>query len=1146
MTTPSKSDGASKKTQEPPSKPSLFKRLLVIGVALGLVSVLLMVAVLMAPARWSPWLQQELSRSSGLEVSWDRFAWRGFGGFQIVNLEVNAPDGSLTLSVPRVPFGWSLGINQNPSLKIAPLEIRGIAVSYRLTQDSSSEDSPESSPGNPLSPSEYEALLQAKLIEIQSLASVLDSLPLTVALGPSVIEVANLRVEYPGQALTLECLNLEFDAAFLLSPKSQRRNATFGIKLPKSCEVAGKRLESDGKLTLEADSERFELEFQSASVASYEGIRIPATLDLGLELTTDLKTLNASIRDFQFEPFFAFRGASAAELHAPASLRFEPMTIEFRRDGLPNPIIELLEEKGVWLNSGTLSAETKIAQLKLSEFLSQPLESLQLETHLKVNGVNLGTRGISLTGLAFDYNGQLSAGRLTGQHSTTISTLSEIGSGVKVRGIGFHGADDIRFAALHGESVEVVIPGTYQLRVASVAHEQGELRDLSIGIRPQVGMRGLEPAWLLAKPKIRFAHIATDKARLDNFVSEVQLRFIPKKEEAKLRANWSFDTLRIFEPTQGVAESALHTLGGNADLQWKGRNRSLFLRSLEQSLGEWGALKLENVDLKSTPTQEVVTSGDFEAWWKEVPDFAGELLSKFGVNLESEGATRWSWSGTIPELPELREDICHIETLSGLVDPSKPSFSVTGDVRLNSVDFSDASKTLTGGSALIGLSYKLNELLRLNIKGTGASLTQENLSVEDVMFEAGASLTSRALAIEHALTLGSVSKTGLDPINGHVASGTMEYRFDTSRVNGEISLNNQRPMLDALARFQGESFGTWLCNSGILEGNLLGLPLLTSSLELRVGEKGKTLTWGERNLDGRVKLDAKVILQEKQVDLEGELTFANNDIGDPQFSARGISGNLPVTQRFLYRSSGEDCITLSLFPEQLCMVVGGQESVVGSVYREPTIRVAELTSQELSVSRMSAEASYTGGWFGLRDYSAQFLDGDLRGDIYFGINELRGFDSRFSLKVSDLQLSRLLPKKYRRGKKTRANLVFDAGLSLAPGVSDLSVDLAVTRLEPDALDALLHALEQKTGLAQISDARSNLAWIDFRGMNVWIRHEGLNVELDYDPIVIGYRPIPRSLMKRYSLRDWIFEPIIEAQMVPILSELLDWETRDVL
>ena len=35
-------------------------------------------------------------------------------------------------------------------------------------------------------------------------------------------------------------------------------------------------------------------------------------------------------------------------------------------------------------------------------------------------------------------------------------------------------------------------------------------------------------------------------------------------------------------------------------------------------------------------------------------------------------------------------------------------------------------------------------------------------------------------------------------------------------------------------------------------------------------------------------------------------------------------------------------------------------------------------------------------------------------------------------------------------------------------------------------------------------------------------------------------------MKRYSLRDWIFEPIIEAEMVPILSEFLDWERDNAI
>ena len=98
----------------------------------------------------------------------------------------------------------------------------------------------------------------------------------------------------------------------------------------------------------------------------------------------------------------------------------------------------------------------------------------------------------------------------------------------------------------------------------------------------------------------------------------------------------------------------------------------------------------------------------------------------------------------------------------------------------------------------------------------------------------------------------------------------------------------------------------------------------------------------------------------------------------------------------------------------------------------------------------------------------------------------------------------------------------------------------MTRLEPDALDALLNAMERKTGLAQVSQALDNLGWIDFRSMTVWIRHEGLNVELDYDPIVIGY-PDSEVIDEAIFITRLDFEPIIEAEMVPILSEFLDWE-----
>ena len=45
------------------------------------------------------------------------------------------------------------------------------------------------------------------------------------------------------------------------------------------------------------------------------------------------------------------------------------------------------------------------------------------------------------------------------------------------------------------------------------------------------------------------------------------------------------------------------------------------------------------------------------------------------------------------------------------------------------------------------------------------------------------------------------------------------------------------------------------------------------------------------------------LLREKQVDLAGDVTFANNEIIDPQFHARGVNGVLPINQQlFLERN----------------------------------------------------------------------------------------------------------------------------------------------------------------------------------------------------------------------------------------------------
>ena len=53
------------------------------------------------------WLERELSEQTGLDISWERFSWRGFGGFQITAIDIRDPDGTLTHDT-KLPFRWSL------------------------------------------------------------------------------------------------------------------------------------------------------------------------------------------------------------------------------------------------------------------------------------------------------------------------------------------------------------------------------------------------------------------------------------------------------------------------------------------------------------------------------------------------------------------------------------------------------------------------------------------------------------------------------------------------------------------------------------------------------------------------------------------------------------------------------------------------------------------------------------------------------------------------------------------------------------------------------------------------------------------------------------------------------------------------------
>ena len=83
--------------------------------------------------------------------------------------------------------------------------------------------------------------------------------------------------------------------------------------------------------------------------------------------------------------------------------------------------------------------------------------------------------------------------------------------------------------------------------------------------------------------------------------------------------------------------------------------------------------------------------------------------------------------------------------------------------------------------------------LKVQLNSRAGGIQNPDFNLTDVIFEAGASLTPQALGTQHSYTLGSLLQANDEILKGHVGSGTMEYRFATSQIDGEVSLTNRFP-----------------------------------------------------------------------------------------------------------------------------------------------------------------------------------------------------------------------------------------------------------------------------------------------------------------------------------------------------------------
>ena len=279
---------------------------------------------------------------------------------------------------------------------------------------------------------------------------------------------------------------------------------------------------------------------------------------------------------------------------------------------------------------------------------------------------------------------------------------------------------------------------------------------------------------------------------------------------------------------ENIAQSELAKLSGSTTLRWQGRREILDLSFFEQHFADWASFKASNVTIDLKHHLGLGVEGQLEGWWKRGSWFrpGGSwllpvLLFRAQVELIGNGGERYQASLKFPDAA------CYLDQLKQVIRPEAPRFFLQGNLGLEGIELKDDVNFIQNAIAQIGVEYQFNDFLKVQLNSQAAGVENPDFNLTDVLFEAGASLTHKHWARSTRTLLKSLKQGNDDVLKGHVGSGTMEYRFATSQIDGELSLTNRFPAANILARFAGESFGNWFCNR-----YLRWCPLGTTEFEL--------------------------------------------------------------------------------------------------------------------------------------------------------------------------------------------------------------------------------------------------------------------------------------------------------------------------
>ncbi len=312
-------------------------------------------------------------------------------------------------------------------------------------------------------------------------------------------------------------------------------------------------------------------------------------------------------------------------------------------------------------------------------------------------------------------------------------------------------------------------------------------------------------------------------------------------------------------------------------------------------------------------------------------------------------------------------------------------------------------------------------------------------------------------------------------------------------------------------------------------------------------------------LKGLIDLGASVRMSEGKLALMGKLAADAFSYAAGATRVEDLSGEFPFALELFAGRHDEGVVIareLGFGGGVLSLLVAGDEGRRDAVrpayyqrlrsYRaERGLRARLIKSGAIQLADFRLDGGLDAGRFFADEIGMRVLGGDISGNLAFALTRDAALRGALAFAVSGIDASNFELLHLAPGPDSELNADLTLGFLFANRQRDLSMTMNVTKIGADTLDRFLQLLDPSGKDKNLQSTRDNLALVRINAMAIWVRYENLNMDLSYSTKLripftdIGYHPIPRELLRRYSLSE-LLDASLQPSIDAFLAKPLGW------